>query len=167
MPNENQHKNQHNTQRDGNRRDEQWDACPGGELMQMVHRLDASQRRARGMQVAKTALLSTAVFACVVLALGSFMGSGDLQLGGIHCDYCQGRLAEYYPHAAGELVHEDATFVTSMETHLENCEFCRGKFNAMYPELNTTGTPGNTATLRPLLALGQFAIPSASVERFW
>ena len=157
-------KTQLNTQRDDHRRDEQWDACPAGELTQMVHRLDASQRRARGKQVAKTALLSTAVFACVVLALGSFMGSGDMQFGNINCDYCQSHLAEYYPHAAGESVHEDATFVTSMETHLENCEFCREKFSAMHPELNTTG---NTTRLHPLLAVGQLVIPSTSARRYW
>ena len=147
------------TRQSTHQNDDPWDACPAGELTQMVHRLDASQRRARSLQVGKTALLSTAVFACVVMVLGSFMGSSSLQFGGIDCETCQSDLAEYYLHAAGELVHEDAAFVTSMETHLEQCEFCREKFHAMYPELNMTGT----ATLRPLLTVAHhISIPSVS-----
>ncbi len=143
--------------------DSPWDACPAGELTQMVHRLDASQRRTRSLQVGKTALLSTAVFACVVMVLGSFMGSSSLQFGGIDCETCQSRLAEYYPHAAGELVHEDVDFVASIETHLKECEFCREKFYAMYPALNTT----RTTTLRLRLAFAQLSISPVSADRFW
>ncbi len=139
--------------------DDQWDACPGGELTQMVHRLDASQRRARSKQVFKTALVSTAVFACVVLAFGSVVGSVGPQYGGISCSYCRNHLAEYHPHVAGELVHQNAAFVASMKTHLEKCKLCRGKFNVMYPELSiaasTANRPAIEFVVRPMFAIGQ------------
>lgn len=147
-------------QHDERQHDDAWDVCPAGELTQMVHRLDASQRRARSRQVYKTALLSTAVFACVVLALGSVVGFGGSQYGGINCDFCRGHLAEYYPHAAGELVHQDAAFVTSMKTHLEKCQLCRGKFNTMYPDFSTASTarPTMKIAMQPMFAVRRLSI---------
>ncbi len=148
----------------GNRQhDEQqndpWEACAPGELTKMVHRLDASQRRSSRKQVYRTALISSAVFACVVFALGSIMGSGSSQYGGISCSYCRGHLAEYYPHASGQLDHQDAAFVTSMMTHLEKCTFCRSKFNSMYPDLAlrnaTTTRPLVVSAMRPMFAVGR------------
>ncbi len=139
--------------------DDQWDVCSPGELTQMVHRLDASQHRQRTRQVFRTGVISTAVFACVVMALGSIVGFGGSNYGDISCAFCRGHLAEYRPHVAGELIHQDATFVASMETHLENCRFCRGKFNEMYPNLSTASTASTRPTfefaMQPMFALGQ------------
>ncbi|NOZ39092.1 MAG: hypothetical protein GXP24_02555 [Planctomycetes bacterium] len=126
--------------------DNQWDVCPPGELTQMVHRLDASQRRQRTKQVLRTGLISTAVFAFVVMALGSIVGMGNSNYGGISCAFCRSHLAEYQPHVAGELIHQDDAFVASMKTHLENCTNCRGKFHAMYPDLSVSSVSTNWRT---------------------
>ncbi len=142
---------------------DQWDVCPSGVLTQMVSRLDATQRSASRKQVFRTALLSTAVFTCVVLSIGSIFGSRGAQFGGINCAFCQGHLAEYYPHAVGEVVLQDAAFVKSMETHLEECSFCHKKFIQMYPDLPENSTAAAMATngivfgvaMRPIFAMGQ------------
>jgi len=144
-----------------------WEACPSGELGRMVQRLDTSQLRARRKQVFSTALLSTAVFACVVFVVGSMMDSNSTHYGGIACSYCCSHFDEYQPHVAGELVHEDAAFVTSMRVHLEKCSFCHDRFNATYPGLLSAGCAPSTRpvalvalrqstrqpTLEPLLAI--------------
>ena len=131
-----------------------WEACPPGELSQMVHRVDARQRGARRKQVLKTAMMSTAVFACVVLALGLFAGPAGSNYGNISCSYCRDHMAEYAPHLSGELVsgvsgelvsgellHEDANFVANMKVHLEKCPFCGDRFEYLYPGLNVASTP--------------------------
>ena len=109
-------------------------------------------------RVYSTALVSTAVFACVVFgSLGVSSVLDPRSTGGISCEYCRNHLAEYYPHAAGELVHDDAEFVASMKTHLEKCTFCRGKFNAMYPELSTASLstrPTLALAMQPMLVVG-------------
>ena len=137
------------------RDDVQWEACPAGELTQLVDRLDAAQRHARRKQVYGTALISTAVFAGVVLVLGSVVGSGRANYGGINCAYCRNHLAEYYPHLTGDVVLSDAQFVASMKTHLEKCTFCRAKFRSLYPDFELTGA-----------FAGQPAIAFALLPRF-
>ena len=146
-------KKQHSNDGRGDDYEDQWDACPPGELSKMVHRLDASQYRARNQQVIKTALISSAVFACVVLALGSLAGPRGAQFGGINCDFCRSHMAEYQPHAAGEVVHQDTDFISSMKTHLEHCPICREKFNAMYPEQSLS----MAYVLHPMFATGQIS----------
>ncbi|MEM8945955.1 MAG: hypothetical protein AAGD11_12335 [Planctomycetota bacterium] len=117
------------------RNTEQWNACSGGELTKLVGRLDARQRSAQRKQVLGTALVSTGVFACVVLALGTFMdGGSSQQYGGIACSVCRQHLADYQLHLLGESKFEDGEMLASVKTHLEKCTFCRGKFNAMYPD---------------------------------
>lgn len=113
---------------------DQWDTCSPGELTKLVHRLDARQRSARRKQVLNTALVSTCVFACVVLALGSFVNRGGTHYGGIACSVCRDHLTDYQLHLIGESTFDDAELLTSMKTHLEKCKFCRGKFNTLYPE---------------------------------
>jgi len=147
-----------------------WEACAAGELTQMVRRLDASQRHARRKQVYTTALLSTGVFACVVLAVGSLVGPARNLYGGISCRYCRSHFAEYQPYVAGEgdlagegvagrKADHDADFVGSMKTHLEKCTFCRAKFNAMYPDQRIAGTVMTrplavTIAVQPMFAIG-------------
>ncbi len=112
-----------------------WEACASGELSQMVRRLDGTQIRARRKQVFSTALLSTAVFACLVFVVGIMTGP----YGGIRCSYCHSHMAEYYAHTTGKIVHEDSAFVGSMKIHLEKCAICRGKFGQMYPDMQAAG----------------------------
>ena len=150
--------NRANDLRDG----DQWEACPTGELTQLVDRLDAAQRRARSRQVYGTALASTAVFAVVVLALGSFFEPSGSNYGGINCAYCRNHLPDYYPHLTGEVVLADAEFVASMKVHLEKCTFCRSKFRSLYPDFELT----RTNATRPAIAvatLPQFSVGRSSV----
>jgi len=137
-------------QNDDHRNDNPWEVCPTGELTQMVHRLDASQRRARSKQVYGTALVSTGVFACVVLALGSFMGPSGNHYGDISCSTCRNHIPDYALHLTGELVLENVDLVASMKTHLEKCSFCRARYNALYPNSQLTlGKPEDETVSRP------------------
>jgi hypothetical protein len=112
-----------------------WQACPEGEFTQLVHRLDSRERAARRKQVFSIALASTAAFAALVLVVGLVLGPGGPNFGGISCAECREQMAEYAPHAAGKIVHQDQDLVRSMQTHLKHCDFCRDKFQAMYPEV--------------------------------
>lgn len=82
----------------GDEHNEQWEACPSGQLTGMVRRLEASQRRAQRKQVFNTALLSTAVFAIVVLAAGTWMGPASTSYGGIRCSVCRANFDAYNTH---------------------------------------------------------------------
>jgi len=138
-----------------------WEACPAGELSHMVQRLDATQRRARSKQVLRTALLSTAVFACVAFVAGSLMSPASNLYGGIPCSYCRDHFTDYQLHVAGERIQEDAAFVSSMKTHLEKCVFCRGKFNTRYPDQRIADLvatrPAVLIAMQPVFAIGQQA----------
>lgn len=141
---------------------DQWDACPTGELSQMVDRLDAVQRRARSKQIYGTALASTAVFAVVVLALGSFFEPSGSNYGGINCAYCRNHLPDYYPHLTGEVELDDAEFVASMKVHLEKCTFCRAKFRSLYPDFDLS----RTSATRPAIVIAtlpQFTMGRSSL----
>ena len=140
-----------------NSADVAWEECPAGELTQMVTRLDAAEQRRRSKQIYGTALISTVVFAGVVLAMGTFFDSGTTNYGGIDCAYCRNHLAEYFPHLNGDAVLEDAQFVASMKTHLEKCTFCRAKFRSLYPNFELS----HRRATRPVLTvalLPQFAV---------
>ncbi len=124
----------------GSIQSDEWQQCPSGELTKMVHRLDASQRRSRNRQVLRTATMSTALFAGVVIALGSWMSARDASYGGISCSQCRDGMAEYHSSVAGEFKMADSAFATSMRTHLNQCTFCRSRFEALYPEPGTART---------------------------
>lgn len=136
-----------------------WEACSAGELTKMVHRLDARQRAVRRRQVLNTALVSTAVFACVVLGLGTFMNSGGSHAGGIACSVCREHLADYQLHLIGEQQFDDEQLLTSMKIHLEKCQFCRGRFNTAYPEqrieVSTTTRRALLLAVQPGFALAE------------
>jgi hypothetical protein len=155
-----------------------WEACPEGELTQMVRRLDASQRWAVRKQVYTTALISTGVFACIVFAVGSLWGPDSTLYGRITCRFCRDHFSDYQLSlVAGALVAgdagvesagvagagvagagvasagvagagQDAALLLNMKTHLEKCTFCRSRFNDAYPDHRIAA-----ATLaRPLVA---------------
>lgn len=149
---------QHSPGPDDSGQDHPWEACPTGELTHMVQRLDAKQNRARRKQIYGTALLSSAVFAGIVLAVGSLMGPGGNGYGGIRCAECRDHFTDYQLHIAGEQMSNDAEFLLSMKTHLEKCTFCREKFNALYPDHRVANAaamrPAITFALQPMFAIG-------------
>lgn len=112
---------------------EHWQECPPGELTQMVTRLDRSQRRARHRKLAGVVLGSSAAYAAVVLALGSWMSSQGTIFGGISCSYCVDHFEAYSEHLQSIRVSDDAEFLASMRTHIEKCALCRSKFQSRFP----------------------------------
>lgn len=138
-----------------------WDTCSPGELGKMVHRLDAQQRGVRRRQVLNTALVSTGVFACVVLSLGSFLGNDATHYGDIACSICKKHMSDYQLHLVGESSFEDETLLASMKVHLEKCKLCQSKFNTMFPEqritLNTATKPVLMFALQPSLMVNSQA----------
>jgi len=145
---------------------EQWEACPQGELHNLVQRLDATQIQSRRRQMLSTAVVSSAVFACVVLALGSVMGPRSNGYGGIRCSECREHFTDYQLHVAGKQISQDADFLASMKTHLEKCTFCRGRFNAAYPDYSVN----SAATTRPAITLAlqpMFLSHRHAYQRTW
>ena len=136
-----------------------WDTCSPGELGKMVHRLDAQQRSVRRRQVLSTALVSTGVFACAVLTLGSLLDNSATYYGGIACSTCKQHMSDYQLHLVGESTFADEELLASMKVHLEKCKFCKDKFNGMFPEqritLNTATKPVLMFALQPSLMANQ------------
>ncbi len=142
---------------------DQWDACNPGELTNLVHRLDGRQRAAHRRQILNTALVSTIVFACVVLSLGSFLGKSG-HYGGIACSECREHIPAYQLHLIGQSKLEDEDLLASMKIHLQKCKMCRSEFNTLYPEQRITVS----STTRPVLvlALQPAWIAEHSMDRF-
>ncbi|MCG8448088.1 MAG: hypothetical protein MI725_00730 [Pirellulales bacterium] len=129
-----------------------WDVCPTGELSQMAARLDAAQRRASRNRLYGGTLACTALFAVVVLSVGSFLNSDGVKHGGIGCRECMSNFAAYHDHLTEANLLADAKLIASMATHLEKCDLCRGEFNAAYPgvlvsNLSAVGRPLQVAML--------------------
>lgn len=124
-----------------------WEACSPGEFGKLVHRLDARQRSVRRRQVLSTALVSTVVFACAVLTLGSFLGDNPTHYGGIACSTCREHLSDYQLHLVGESTFEDEELLASMKIHLEKCSLCQSKFNGMFPEQRITASDATKPVL--------------------
>ncbi len=142
---------------------DQWDACSPGELTKLVHRLDYRQRAAHRKTVLNTALVSTIVFACVVLSLGSFLDQSS-HYGGIACSQCREHIPEYQLHLIGQSSFEDEDLLASMKIHLQKCKLCRTEFNTLYPEQRITVS----STTRPvlMLALQPAWIAEHSIDRY-
>jgi|GEM_PF-3047968 len=135
-----------------------WEACPTGEISRMADRIEATQRHRRRKQVFGTALASTALFACVVLVVGSLWGPSNSFYGSLACSQCRSHFNEYQAHLAGQAPLPDADLVSSMQIHLEKCVLCQGRFNALYPGLLTTSgmpatRPGNLLKMPTWLAM--------------
>ena len=151
-------KRQHDELRNDQLQGDHWEPCPPGELSRMVQRVGATADLQRRRQLYKTALLSTALFACVVLAVGSLMPSNN-HYGGIACSVCRGHIPEYVAHVENEKLMDDADLLASVKLHLEKCKFCQQWSEVRYPDLlsATLGTAGRPAMLAvpTLLASGQ------------
>lgn len=118
-----------------------WDACPQGELSQMVRGLDAAQSRARNRKLYKIGTLSMLLVACGIVVGGSFVEQNGLQGGGITCTECGSHFAEYHGHITGEGQLNDLTLASSMAAHLAGCSHCRSRFNKDYPGVLESSAP--------------------------
>jgi hypothetical protein len=63
-----------------------------------------------------------------------------MDLGGLTCQQCQSHIAQYHGHLLVDSTPEqaetmDATLADSMKAHLANCQSCRERFQAKYPDL--------------------------------
>ena len=149
-------------QSDQDKRDAQsdeWGPCAQGELGRLANRLKANQVRASRKRMYKATLVSTALFAGVILVVGSFWGRVGFQYGGISCKECYSHFAEYRDHLTEVKLLADANLAESMKTHLDKCWLCNNKFNKEYPGVLSARALAPKAPL--LVALQpQFAIPS-------
>jgi hypothetical protein len=138
-----------------------WQACPPGELTRMARRLSARERRARFSQLASNGLLSMLLFAAGAILVGGFVIYEEPTFGGISCTDCLSHADEYHNHLVGKVTMADVELVGRIETHLELCLCCRAKFRQAYPEV----PPEQVATseMRFGLLLPTFAIALSTV----
>jgi len=136
-----------------------WNDCPRGELSQMVRKLDAAQSLTRTKKLVQTGLLSMLLVAGGVVAGGVLFSSNSMNFGGITCTECQGHFAEYHGHMTGSELLEDLGLVKSMETHIANCQSCRGRFDENYPGVLSASISISTQPVirrpLPLLAISR------------
>jgi hypothetical protein len=115
--------------------EDDWQACPSGELTQMVGRLNARERRARFAQLASSGLMSMLLFAAGAILVGGFVIYQEPMFGGISCTDCLSHANEYHDHLLGSSPMADVELASQIETHLEECLCCRTKFGQAYPDI--------------------------------
>jgi hypothetical protein len=114
-----------------------WSACPGGEISNMVDRL---QRGRRSAATAKMIGAATAVIFCV--AAWQFSLSSENNFGQIACsDVCKHGKA----YKDGSLAKSNPALLARIEEHLDECEPCATK-------------------LRPSKALSALHLPSIRLK---
>lgn len=124
-----------------------WQACETGELQDLRTRLTAAERSAsltRTVSAGGLAAAALAVVATVMFAVGG--DSGDASL--ITCETCYERFDAYQSYLADN-APMPADQVAEVARHLNDCEFCRVKFDKRYPGL----LPIGVAAAAPLLLL--------------
>ncbi len=105
--------------------DSEWQACPSGEVAELVGRLRARRRHETFRQVA----LGTAALCLVLIAGSALIHRGfkpaDPNFGGITCT----EVAEHAEaYVAGTL---DADLTQRIDMHLSRCPFCRDLIDQM------------------------------------
>jgi hypothetical protein len=138
-----------------------WQACPPGELTRMARRLSARERRARFSQLASNGLLSMLLFAAGAILIGGFVIYEEPTFGGISCTDCLSHADEYHNHLIGKVTMADVELVGQIETHLELCLCCRVKFRQAYPEVLPKQVAISEMRIGPLLPT--FAIALSTV----
>ena len=147
--------------RSNSEQDAQWEPC-GGEISQMVSRLDRVERGKRTRQLASTAMLSLVIFATGAIVVGGFLAFREPQFGGIGCTECLAHAAEYRDHVAGVAPMSDLQLAGKMKIHLEQCPCCRTKFGEAYPDITLANS--SLGIENPLLRLDRFSFALASTS---
>lgn len=132
----------------GTQQQEPWEPCAGGEISQMVKRLNSVERRQRVRQLASTGLLSMALFAVGAIVIGGFVVYQEPQFGGIGCTECLSHAAEYRDHVTGVTLMADLQLADKIAIHFQKCKCCRMKFNEAYPDV-TLAAIGSENLLLP------------------
>jgi len=135
---------------DSNYQDD-WQACPPGEITRLVKRLDSRERRARFGQLATTGLVSMLLFAAGAILFGGFVAYEEPTFGGIACTDCLAHAAEYHEHLVGSEPVADAELMGKIKTHLEMCPCCRAKFHQAYPDVPLNQLATTDIRFRPSL----------------
>lgn len=139
------------------RSSESWEPCAQGELGAMATRLVEAKHRASRKRMYKATVATTALFACVILVVGSLWGRVGFSHGGISCWECASHFAEYHDHLTEAKLMEDAEMAESMQAHLEGCWLCRRKFNSDYPGVFAT-TPQSLKRPQLIALLPQLSL---------
>lgn len=113
---------------------EDWQACPSGELARMTARLDAGLRGARFRQLSVTGLMSLLICAAGTILLGGFVFYAEPTFGGITCTDCLTHADEYHGYMVGKNPTMDPDLAKKIKKHLKKCGCCRAKFHETYPD---------------------------------
>jgi len=146
---------------DSNNQDD-WQACPPGEITRLVNRLNSRERRARFGQLATTGLVSMLLFAAGAILFGGFVAYEEPTYGGIACTDCLAHAAAYHDHLVGSETVADVELIGKIKTHLEMCSCCRAKFHQAYPDIPLDQLATTELRFRPFLPTLAIALSPAN-----
>ena len=115
-------------------KNDDWQACPPGELSRMAARLDAGLRGARTRQLAVTGLMSMLVCAAGTILLAGFVFYAEPSFGGISCTDCQTHADEFHGYMVGKNPTMDPDLAKQIKKHLKKCDCCRAKYQESHPD---------------------------------
>lgn len=120
---------------------DQWDACPSGEIGHMVDSVTTRQRRLVWVRFGGAATV------LLLLAVGIVVATKPTSPEKMSCPDCVTLMADYHQ---GSLTEESAERV---EHHLNDCPSCQEHFELNY--LNGEGSTSQTASNRSIAMLTQ------------
>ncbi len=106
-------------------KNDDWDACPPGELSRMVGRIQASRRKQSVVRGGIVSALTLVLAVTIWQALPSLTGETQHNYGGISCTEVQAAL----PHFLDDQLDEETS--EKVRLHLAQCDMCRPKAEMM------------------------------------
>lgn len=132
-----------------------WNDRPQGELLRMVKRLNAKERRSRAKRLFGAATLCTLLVAAGVVSVGSLVDQRGNLYGGITCEECRSHLAAYHDHVKEVALIADDALAESMKRHLADCHLCRSQFDQTYPGVLSAAPRPALRQVMPMFAVSQ------------
>ncbi len=108
---------------------DQWDACPAGELQRMVGRIKARRQRRLLTQVGSTAAALLTAFAAAFFTTGWLRQPTECRFGGIACSEVKPLLPDFLAEKL------DAELARKVDIHLQQCPDCGPMYRRMVTEM--------------------------------